>query len=57
MPGEENPRIWAYEVAVAHPQTVSPTRRGLDQAAAAGLPTRIPEHPEIKTSPGRPQSR
>jgi hypothetical protein len=35
------------EVAVAHPRTVTPGRRGPDQPAAAQLSTRIPEDSQI----------
>jgi hypothetical protein len=34
------------EVAVAHPRTVGPAGQARNQAAEAGLPTRIPEDPE-----------
>jgi hypothetical protein len=33
------------EVAVAHPRTVGPAGQARNQAAEAGLPTRIPEDP------------
>ncbi len=57
VPGGGDSEDLGVEVAVAHPRTVGPPGQARNQAAEAGLPTRIPENPEFSSSPTNIASR
>ncbi len=52
VPGRGDSEDLGIEVAVAHPRTVGPAGKARNQAAEAGLPTRIPEDPEKSLTRG-----